>query len=232
MNNNYPDYNKYHQPPPPKPREEPPRAPPPQNTDDDYCPCLYSTCPTVKMPQQQQQKQPKRYEEPEQRKPQVQSFNYYFNPGSMATVSNASYADEPAEYAGYEPQPLNTPKIPSPPPPPKVIQVGHIVVRNNVEDDQDYAENVNRDIGTADPAIGSYGGADNTDSDYQTGIPDQTSFESAREQLSMVKNVKRALAKKQKNTCSHNSITLSETPKMAQKSVVGHAKLVTGMPRK
>jgi len=155
-NNNHPDYEKYDKPQPIQQRQP---VEQPLGDDNNYAPFIYSI-PDRYVYQQQSAPKPIVEEKRSVSPPKQLSFmasdsaSYFFTPGGGS--SSIYGGDDEPEYAGYEKKKeVRVVKEPTPPPVPKVIKVGSILVRNNVENDFDYAENVNRDLG--DDSFGAMG---------------------------------------------------------------------------
>ncbi|XP_035827699.1 uncharacterized protein LOC101845819 isoform X2 [Aplysia californica] len=144
-NNNYPNYVFYDE--GEKNSKEPP-PPPPRGNDADYAPSLYARCPGGEASKSRASSEEK------QRKPVAQTMSYYFD-----LESNSDDTDMP-EYAGMETTKKEEKKVDKAPRAPLFTKVGSITVRNNVENDFDYAENVNRDLADDSGAWGATGFAD------------------------------------------------------------------------
>lgn len=145
VNNNYPDYDKYD-----KPVMAPKKIAKPESygNDRDYAPMLYSVPDTYVKKAQPDPCNFKPPTPPTHRSSMGMDNSYFYAPQSQCD-------DEP-EYAGYEKKrEREVKKEATPPPVPKIIKVGSILIRNNVENDFDYAENVNRDLN--DESFGAMG---------------------------------------------------------------------------
>jgi len=172
VNNNCPDYDKYDKPQPILQRQ--PEVAQPLGDDNDYAPYIYS------VPERYvYQSGPKKIAEVERSVSPPKQLSFMgkgkvsgsYNPPLSLASDSASYfftpggsgggGDDEPEYAGYEKKKeVKVFKEPTPPPVPKVIKVGSILVRNNVENDFDYAENVNRDLGDDSFGAMGFGGMD------------------------------------------------------------------------
>lgn len=206
MNNNYPDYSKYASGKSMVPERKKTPPPRPTGNEEDYTPCLYSNCPAFAAARAPP---PKPKPEPI---PEPEPINDYFD--YTESHSRFNFVDDPtgeAEYAGYNPQ-LTSAVVEKPEEPvkPKFTHIGALTIRNNVENDLDYAENINRDIGTADPEPKSAGTmADDDNSDWTTAILDSSthswnSGETVRRDQLSLKTSKKPNANARKNISRNN----------------------------
>jgi len=146
MNNNYPNYEIYETQSDNTPRRDP-QLQRPVSSDNDYAPYMYGN------PSQERQR-------PRQETPRrvTQTQGGYMDAGGSPYFGLNTCSSSMADYADYAdsppPEQLRVVREPSPPRPPKVIKVGSILVRNNVENNDDYAENVNRDLGEDSSSFG------------------------------------------------------------------------------
>jgi len=227
MNNNYPDYSKYASGQSMERERKKTPPPPPTGNDEDYSPCLFSNCPAFAA---SRQPPPKPKPEP---KPKPQPANFYFDYKEQSARFN--FVDDPtghADYAGYSPQLMSVEETakPNAPPKPKVVQVGSLTIRNNVEDDDDYAENINRDIGQADPEPKTFGTSVDDDSgDFTTQVFDGAmqswhGGETVRRESLSLKTSKKPNANARRNITRNNigsDIDLLDSPDIGiEKSLV------------
>lgn len=151
-NNNYPNYDRYSSCEAPEEDMAPVELPRNRGRCDsegdiEYAPMLYSSVNFTNKPpgmivreaQKQIQQQPRTYD---------REYMAHYGTYSM-------YDDDDPPYAGMEKRPKAKPlvEIPEEPARPRIVKVGSILVRNNVENDFDYAENVNRDLGEGMPGM-------------------------------------------------------------------------------
>lgn len=186
-NNNAPDYSKYV-----RKAEKKDEAPPKKwGNETDYTPCLFSFFPA------QVNRRRTTIDGEEKPKPVVhkgQYFSSYLSPKPL-NAPPSSYTDhEPVEHAGFDEHVYEqkVEKLDKAPSVPKITHVGAIKVRNNVENDFDYAENINRDIGAPDAPHLDVG---ESSDDYSSKIfPEHTSsIRFPEETSSLIKSMSQVL---------------------------------------
>jgi len=155
VNNNYPNYEMYDRPAPPPQQQRAAQAAPIPCCEDDYAPCIYA-------PPAAQEHLLARPRQPE---PVQQQRNYSSSYGQMGMGNSqeSAYFGSTGGSYGYmryeeQPQPeVVIKREPTPPPVPRIYKVGAINVGYKVENNDDYAENINRDLGH-DESMGFPGG--------------------------------------------------------------------------